>query len=749
MIYVASLSLCWWPLQNSSYITIEAMKNTLCWNNWYYQDNCLVSIMSDVAYFDISYDEAVYPGGKLLGLIAYDGSGIAVDTVTAVDTICITSGPALFNNYSTCSAFDFDVYIVPIVIGPCEFSNETNHATITNFNGIESTFTFKFKKYSSWQFKCESESCCNQYILSSKIPGLACVTCSVGSDYYLKTEYCLSGENNDLIIGACPTPYSYFIGHYCTEYICKEYNTVCLGFTDLHTMFAQCRDHHNGRLCGGCEDEYSVPINSPYLSCVNCTDSLVKGWLIFVLWEMIPVTLLVILMLILNINFTQGTANGYIFYSHLLTILIPRLRYESLIILQSYSLNNIDFTIFILLFSIWNLYFLFSLSKYGLWYGTITSNAYIQWPVCISSNMTPLDAISFWYLIALYPLVLLLLLYVWIIMNEKGFRCVVYITRPIHHLLARFWRMFDIEPSLIHSIASVYVLCFTQFTSISFKLLHFSKWQSLENENENGYAFFYDGTMDYFGWSHAVAGLFAIFILLYIVLLPMLYLLFYPMKMFQRLLDKMKFQNEFLKMLMDVFTGPFKDGTDNSKDYRWFAVIYLLIRVITISFYYIPYAYHVIVFAFQLIVFVITGGVIIIFRPYKRNIHNFSEFLLISILTAISTLPLSLEFVTTAYSLVPWVYLPLMYSPVLIVILYCIYWIIKKIKKCCIYCKSIRQNPPVVLNDEGENDDSIMNPDDCNEEHSSVLSPFFLSSHNRRKNISLLMTASVNYGTIN
>ena len=622
--------------------------------------------------------------------------------------------------------------------------------------------------------------------------------------------YCLS---SDSLIGTCPTAYLYLIAHICTEFECIEHH---VSFTDLLQHFAECYEHHNGRLCGGCEDEYSVPINSPILSCVKCTDSLVKGWSIFILVEMIPVTLLVIFILILNINLIQGSANGYLFYSHILTILMPGLLYQSMIIRLSYSLNNIDFTIFILPFTIWNLDFLLSPSKYRLWYDdTITSNAYTQWPVCISSNMTPLGAISFWYLIASYPLVLLLLLYVWIIMYEKGFRCVVYITRPIHRLLARFWRMFDIETSLIHSIASVYVLCFTQFTSISLKLLHFSKWQSLENKNENGYAFFYDGTMNYFGWPHAVAGLFAIFILLLVVLLPMLYLLFYPMKMFQRLLDKMKFQNEFLKMLADVFTGPFKDGTDNSKDYRWFAVIYLLLRVITISFYYIPYEYHVIAFALQLIVFVITGGVIIIFRPYKRNIHNFSEFLLISILAAISTLPLTLEFGATAYLLVPWVYLPLMYSPVLIVILYCIYWIIKKIKECCIYCKSIRRNPPIDLNDEEEdvpqqliindnddlfadrimnpddydekhacsipdvevslgsktvhtsvvrrskiiaphsvrllspkNEDCIMNPDDCNEEHSSVLSPSSLSSHNSRKSIPLLMTASVNYGTM-
>ena len=45
--------------------------------------------------------------------------------------------------------------------------------------------------------------------------------------------------------------------------------------------------------------------------------------------------------------------------------------------------------------------------------------------------------------------------------------CVVYITRPVHRLLARFWRIFDIEPSFTDSIASIYVLCFTQFTVTS------------------------------------------------------------------------------------------------------------------------------------------------------------------------------------------------------------------------------------------------------------------------------------------
>ena len=96
-------------------------------------------------------------------------------------------------------------------------------------------------------------------------------------------------------------------------------------------------------------------------------------------------------------------------------------------------------------------------------------------PLCITSNMSLLQAILFWYIIPTYPLVLLLLIYTWIIMYDKGFRCVVTITIPLHRLLACFWSRTNIEPSLIHSIASIYLLCFTQFAATSLQLLYPTK----------------------------------------------------------------------------------------------------------------------------------------------------------------------------------------------------------------------------------------------------------------------------------
>ena len=97
--------------------------------------------------------------------------------------------------------------------------------------------------------------------------------------------------------------------------------------------------------------------------------------------------------------------------------------------------------------------------------------------LCISSATTPLEVVLFRYVIGLYPLVLLLLLYVWITLYNKGYKVIVFVTRPIHRLLARFWRMTNVEPSLPHSIASIYLLCFMQLAATSFNCNSFCNWQ--------------------------------------------------------------------------------------------------------------------------------------------------------------------------------------------------------------------------------------------------------------------------------
>uniref|UniRef100_A0A1X7UUT6 Uncharacterized protein n=1 Tax=Amphimedon queenslandica TaxID=400682 RepID=A0A1X7UUT6_AMPQE len=185
--------------------------------------------------------------------------------------------------------------------------------------------------------------------------------------------------------------------------------------------------------------------------------------------------------------------------------------------------------------------------------------------------MSPLGAISFWYVIGFYPLLLLLLLYAWITLYDKGFKCVVLVTRPFHRCLARFWSMTGIEPSFTHSIASIYILCFTQLTATSFKTLSFDLMP---------FKFAYDGNQGYFQEWHGFAGFIAIIVLLFLIILPTLCILFYPFKWFQKLLGCLHLRKPLLITLADVLTGPYKNGTENTYDYRFMAGLYLLARII-------------------------------------------------------------------------------------------------------------------------------------------------------------------------
>ena len=121
--------------------------------------------------------------------------------------------------------------------------------------------------------------------------------------------------------------------------------------------------------------------------------------------------------------------------------------------------------------------------------------------------------------------------------------CLCFVVRPVHHVLVPVWRRFDINFSLTTTVASVYTLCFTQLAAISLKILHPTWYHSKYSENVT--VFFYDGTQQYFkGW-HAVAGLFAILVLLFLIVFS-LYLSVYPFQWFQKCFNKLKFKKDFL-----------------------------------------------------------------------------------------------------------------------------------------------------------------------------------------------------------
>ena len=537
--------------------------------------------------------------------------------------------------------------------------------------------------------------------------------------------------------------------------VCRDYTNECIGY-DCSNIYSFCSDkegecsnsdrdnchcydnHFNEtNNCGGCIKNHSVAINSPYLECVPCNSSLdiFRGWAILIVVEFIPLTIMIALIAILNVNLNQGSLKAYVLFCQLFTIPIPSSGYPSWIGLYNYTHRLRDFAL--LPFTIWNLGFI-SFPSCNLSSG---GNKCSDLAICISQNTTPLGAIAFWYVIAFYPFLLLAFLFGFVIMYNKGYRCVVCTGRPVHRFLARFWRKYDIQPSFSHTVASVYLLCFTQIITTSLKIFDLG---FVEDKDQTGQhiddteRFFYDGSQKYFQKTHVVAFFAGLFVLFVFLFLPVTYLCVYPSKWFQKCFNKLKFKKDLLISVTDVFNGPYKNGTQDTLDYRYFAGLAFALQWSQLMiFNFHRFESFLLVPLFHLSFSSLFVILIVIFRPYKKLIHSLTEILFHLVLIVFSISPIFV--VSERFCIenndrvdIIWViFISIVYFILIIVCIYCFVWIVKKWKYAASHrAPSHTKQPQQLINDneedsafntveedDGEFADRLMNPQSYNERH--------------------------------
>ena len=289
--------------------------------------------------------------------------------------------------------------------------------------------------------------------------------------------------------------------------------------------------------------------------------------------------------------------------------------------------------------------------------------------------------------------------------------------------------MTKIEPSLIHSIASIYLLCFTQFATTSLQLLYPTTWYAWNSTS----SFFDDGAVRHFSVPHCLAAIFAIIVLMFIIFLPMLYIQLYPFKVFHKLLSCLHLRKEILISLGDIFTGPYKNGSFNTRDCRCFAGFYFVLRIIILCLYLIPTPYYCIIFFCQIALFTLFGGMIMIFRPHKNNLQNFSNLIIFILLMAASAITLMLAITDNQPAIgvqaaeiskgMIAIFSGIFFLGIIISV---VVWIFKKIASICVYCRG-SSNPslteehadiqPLLENDDNWIADRMEHPDNYNEQH--------------------------------
>ena len=366
--------------------------------------------------------------------------------------------------------------------------------------------------------------------------------------------------------------------------------------------------NRQGRLCSQCIGGHGPPVYSYSMQCIPCSPEVVRDSIVYFLVSFLPLTVFCLVIITLRISGARPPMSTFILVSQVMSapqylslFLVPNS--QSYILAHYYAIHNICWQLFATFFGLWNM--------------DIFRSVYPE--MCLSPHMSTLQAKFLEYAIALFPLVVLLKVYFGIKLYDKGYRIVFCVLRPVISCLARLRQRVDIQTSLIDAFATFIILAINKVGYTSFVILQPVYLHDLHGRGHGVHAYF-DPTIRYFGWDHLPYALTALVLTFLLILIPLLLLFLYPLRSFQTFLNNRQWQCTTLHIFADSFQGCYKDGTNGTRDYRWFAGLHLLLRFIIILFYNVSNYYQssslfmVITISFYMVT-------LAILQPYKNHLY--------------------------------------------------------------------------------------------------------------------------------
>ena len=370
--------------------------------------------------------------------------------------------------------------------------------------------------------------------------------------------------------------------------------------------------NREGRLCGACKDNHFLSPYSYDIKCYKCHTGLMGNIFMYLTVAYIPLTVFLVLVVFFHISVTSPRLNLAILLCQLYTT--P----TGLQVLTQLVRNNSTYTFiintFATIYGIWNLDFFRALLP----------------PICLP--LTTMQVIALDYLVAVYPLLLLVCFYVLVTAHDRGCRLVVRLWRPFLWCSARIRQRCNIRHSIIDAFATFILLSYVKFISISGKLTVATSIFDI-NGSKIGYFLYHDATVEFMGQEHMPYFIIATTVLFIAILFPLL-LILYPMKWFQVFLDKCHLNSPGLRMFMECFQGYYRDRSDGGWDCRWFAAIYPTLRIGGLIIYALAHS-EIFFPLFALILIAVILAVLVI-NPYKKLFKLYVKLDIVLLLSAMA-----------------------------------------------------------------------------------------------------------------
>ena len=455
------------------------------------------------------------------------------------------------------------------------------------------------------------EQSCPTWYLAAKHNGMTRCVCGATLEGAVRCDdatlttamfegFCMSYDDsvNDTIIGGCPFNYH----HPDTQVF---YVTLPNDTTGLNSFMCDGLNR-TGLLCSHCQQGLRPTVLSYTRQCVECFDKQ-YGWLLYITATLIPTTILCFLVIIFQFHVTSAEMNAFVFLCQFATCVSTLISPYMYIHYTSTSTTIHFFKLVVVTF-------------YGIW--NLDFFRYFIPSFCISSDMHTLHVLALEYVVAIYPLFLTVMIYLCIEMHDHGVRLVLCVWRPFHMCFARFRRRWDPKGSVINAFATFLLLSYSKLLTVSYSLLDSTELHNNRGEKVGPVVLYYDASIECFSRDHLPFAVLAICVLLVFVVFPLVLLLLYPMRSFQRCLGYCtRIRWQFLHTFADAFQGCYKNGTNGTRDYRYFAGLYLLFRILLLLPFICPSAYMytwLITIPFPVIISLLFAYC----RPYKNNYFN-------------------------------------------------------------------------------------------------------------------------------
>ena len=429
-----------------------------------------------------------------------------------------------------------------------------------------------------------------------------------------------SGIPNGSVAGRC---------HFCSffradDFATKSYVTIY----ENGSLKDLCEPNSGGFFCSECNQGYHHNMAN---KCVEC-GHVARDWVLFVLSQFLPITLFFILLLLGNISLVSGPLNSSIFFAQMVTTtmnlhgngVIPLANITN----SSQSAHGLT-AAYQFVYGPWNLDF----------FAPFTDN------LCLfrSNHYSVLYYFSIRYAVALYPLILVGIIFLAYWVSNRNMTLIESCRRRLHcniRIMPNFYL------SSRNTLASFVLLAYTKFSFLSVILFTPDPLYDFKGNIED-WVLLYDPNVSIL--EHQVAIAFIVLIMLFfILLLPTVLLLF-------------RYRQEarccyFLDNLLEPFQAPFKQGCDKEccaekkliwkfsfklHDYRWVPSIYFVLRILLLCVYLGTESDFIKQFVYQQVVCLIAAFFFLFIRPYPKD-HDWINkldvfmFLLLAFINTIS-----------------------------------------------------------------------------------------------------------------